>query len=248
MIGRSQIFRLTSIVFLLLMTGCSSGKVKLEKSFWSNNSMKIGIAVKTSPQGGAYREGGEGLLDMAINSATSSGIQKFLANFDVSKFTAIQDSFASSLKKAGFTSKKLSYPFDVDQFEEFEKPDKASGHFAKYDFSSLSSKEDIDLLLLVTINRFGTNRNYWGFVPMGAPRAIFYVTGELFRLKDHQVLWLETLGSEMGINGDWDQEPNYPNVTKAIHAAMEKASNDLVLNFTKSEYLRSNFVSVVVKI
>lgn len=225
-------------VIAVLMLGCAPVKVKMNKDYWSsqsNKKAKIGIGFATPPQGGVYREGGEGLLDMAINNAASSGINHYLQSFSLSKFNEIQKTAADSLKKAGMSYKLLGEEIKLDSLEKFKKPETAMGEYANLDFSSLIQKEGIDQLFLVSVHRFGTVRKYYGFIPLGAPKATIFATGQLIRLKDHQVLWRDDVNEIVEINGDWDQDPEYPNLSSALNAAMDTASKKLLSSFLSTE-------------
>jgi hypothetical protein len=56
--------------------------------------------------------------------------------------------------------------------------------------------------------------------------AIFQAHGALIDLTSHEVLWRASMTVEQSvirIEGEWDQPPDYPNITRAIRRAEHDA-------------------------
>jgi hypothetical protein len=110
----------------------------------------------------------------------------------------------------------------------------ASGEFFDKDLRTLAEKESIDLLLLLSVNRFGTIRSYYGFVPLGSPQGLCQDSGRLIDLRTNQLMWRTTAAekdSMVPAAGAWDQPPDYPNLTAAIQNAIANAQSFLFNDF-----------------
>ena len=62
--------------------------------------------------------------------------------------------------------------------------------------------------------------------PTAAPLAMFQVRGELIDLTNNQILWRASTAQKqnlVAIEGNWDQPPDYPNLTQAILRAEHDA-------------------------
>ncbi|MGI9305015.1 MAG: hypothetical protein ACR2RB_20265, partial [Gammaproteobacteria bacterium] len=68
--------KLLSLATLLLVVfvigGCASKPVAVEQDFWQNTNQNIAVVVHQLPQKmGLFKEGGQGLLDIAISAAVT---------------------------------------------------------------------------------------------------------------------------------------------------------------------------------
>jgi ABC-type uncharacterized transport system auxiliary subunit len=98
-------------------------------------------------------------------------------------------------------------------------------------YSPLANQTNSDKVLLIQLNAFGAQRNYAGFIPMGAPQAFCYVTGTLINTKDNKVIWRYKADVLQPIIGNWDQPPTYPNLDTAIKQAVTIAQQEILDNF-----------------
>ena len=75
---------------------------------------------------------------------------------------------------------------------------------------------------LLSVDRCGAFRDYFVFVPTAAPLAMFHVSGELIDLTDNQIVWRVSMAEEqslVAIGSNWEQPPDYPNLTQGISRA-----------------------------
>ncbi len=102
------------------------------------------------------------------------------------------------------------------------------------DVRALAQREDLDVLLLVSVRRFGTIRPYYGFIPLGAPKGFFEVVGQMVDLKTNQLLWqtvIKEADAQVAVAEPWDQPPEFPNVDAAILQAIENGKAFLLKEF-----------------
>lgn len=210
---------------LALLSGCSHvvyKPISVDAKFWQDRSGTIGVAVETMPEPETHMIGPQGLLDLAINVGNAKPLSTKLKSIDIKRVAAIPDNFASRLDARGFSAKRLADPVDIKNYPEY-RASEAPEKFAPRDFSSLQ-RDGIDRLLLITVERIGTVRNYHGFIPLGAPMAVVTLKGQLIDLKTHKLLWYERMDSTAAVAGDWDQEPEFPNVLEAVSRNIESSA------------------------
>lgn len=228
-----------SLIFLsVILVGCSATRIQVDKEFWTKNkSDKIGIVITQRPKAGAYKVGSQGLLDMAINKAMSSTLEKFLNTFNINDFNAIKDTFKTKLNAAGFTNVKfLESDLNYDSLSDVKHAPK---NISTKDFKAFKDKYDLDYLIVISLSKYGTIRSYYGFIPLGAPSAYFQTNGMMVNLSSNEYAWYREMKEDESIvkvDGDWDQEPDYPNLSKAIKSAIissRKLLSDDFFNQTK---------------
>ncbi|NMO13513.1 hypothetical protein HPC49_09795 [Pyxidicoccus fallax] len=181
----------------------------------------------------AYRGGSQGLLDEAINSAMSEGLGAHLQTLDASRFHTVADEYVEKLNAWGFSARRLPLPVDLASLPAFKS--ESSGEFAERDLRSLGASGDIDTLILLSVYQCGTLRSYYAFIPLGAPVAICMSKGEMIDLKTNAVRWRAypemDASVTVKVSGEWDEPPDYRNVTAAIAQAITHAQGFLVKEF-----------------
>jgi hypothetical protein len=95
------------LLLAFLFISCSSTRIFVPQDFWNQTNLKIGIAASSLPEAGAFKEGSQGLLDVAINSAMSSSLEDHLQTIDLKDFYEIKNSFKKRLNEKGFSNIKI---------------------------------------------------------------------------------------------------------------------------------------------
>jgi len=76
----------------------------------------------------------------------------------------------------------------------------------------------------------GTIRDYYGFIPLGAPRSIFTGLGQLIDLSNNEVLWHKPVNIQKVVPGNWDEE-SYPGLTNVIFQTLNQGKSELIAPF-----------------
>lgn len=218
---------------LILLVGCSSTRIPVKNDFWGNQNKKIGIIFSESPEPNAYKAGSQGLLDMAINEAMSSNLETHLKTIKTDQFSGIGNIFKENFAKKGINDVVVIE--DTIKFDDLYYYTRNVGKKpVKKSFSSLKDKYDVDFLVVFSINRYGTLRNYYSFIPLGAPQALFQVNGMMVNLLTNEYEWyleMDEKESTLKIDGEWDEEPDFPNLTEALYSAMDQSQSFLTSHF-----------------
>jgi hypothetical protein len=212
---------------LLSMTGCATFEpIPVEPGLWQQKHMRIGVVMTHPPSAGAFKAGAQGLLDLAINESMASDLEKHLASLEPRRFTVVATQFEGRLRQMGFPVVHIDESIDPERLPERaeKKP-----RFYDRDIGALASTKQIDALLLLKVDGWGTTRSYYGFIPLGAPTATFHATAQLIG-RDGRLLWQARFTNlKQDVGGEWDQAPDFPNLTRSI----EVAEDDAVAFFEK---------------
>jgi hypothetical protein len=205
--------------------------------FWQQQNAVIGVAIAELPKPTAYKAGSQGLLDVAINNAAGGTLEQHLNTLDISRIEKLSDRIATYLTGRGFKIKQIKEPIKLEALNKIEQNNASGGqgsYIASRDFTSLKAKYEVDKLVLVTVSRVGTIRNYYGFIPLGAPAGISNLQGQAINLKNNGLEWNQSVSQIVpSADANWDQPPDFPGLTKAVHSAFDQTRDLLYNNFVQ---------------
>ncbi|MGC4016953.1 MAG: hypothetical protein QM755_20930 [Luteolibacter sp.] len=213
-------------------TSCVS-KVPVSQSFWQDRQAKVAVAVTTgSGKGAFYKEGNQGLLDIAINSAMTTGPNRALANLSPEPFRQIKGQFVTELKKRGINA--VAVPADL-KFSDYPKLKGGSSGDAGRDYSPVFTAYQADYLVVLSLNAYGSIRPYYGFMPTGRPSGYAHATGFMIKRGSAQPSWNTGVGYDnrnvVPVEGEWDQGPEFKHLTEASRRAVDNSRSYLIGNF-----------------
>ena len=177
------------------------------------------------PKGAVHMVGPQDVLDQAIANAADARLRNYLETVEPSEFSQVTQTFSARLRAKGYTVSVIAEPVARGQYAALRT--KGANHVVDGDFAPIRTKYGVDRLVLLSIDRFGAFRDYFVFVPTAAPLAMVQASGELIDLTGNQALWrvsMEEKQNLVPIQGDWDQPPDYPNLTQAIRRAEHDAA------------------------
>lgn len=225
------------LLFLTFLGGCASSAVQLQPTFWTRTGAKIGVAMATLPEARAHRSGDEGaLLAMAINKGMNEKLNARMRQIGPTLLDTATDSFVARLRQQGFDARKVDEQIALDALQKFQGSGGDRRYFAR-DLRPLAQKHGLDLLLLITVERYGTLREYsplLAMVPTGPPRALFQVRGQVIDLATNELLWQRYLTDEeatVAVEGEWNQAPEFPNLVAALEKAVPQSMSALEREF-----------------
>lgn len=118
-----------------------------------------------------------------------------------------------------------------DNYEELD-----GATLAYHDYSLLKAEQNLDYLLLVQPFSLGTIRDYYGFIPLSAPRGYAFVSAQLIDLSTNEMKWhyvakIEREIAEGSSYDDDNSENGYPAITKAFTDALATAVAEINNDF-----------------
>lgn len=233
---------------LALVLGMGNGcatvtHIALKPAFWEDKQAVIGVAIANYPKSASYRMGedtGNGSLLASLvvaavkasHAADMKLVQQHFENQDAKEFSDVADLFVKYYHKHGMAAKNIGM-LDLKGFKKIRP--RGHGIYFDQDLSPLAAQWQIQKLLLVEVLGFGSLRRYSGAVAEGDPEGYFQAQAQLIDLRTHEVLWLAALDDKLACEpvpaGDWNQPPDYPNLTAALKQAMYYAKEYLLSEF-----------------
>lgn len=218
----------------LILSGCASQQVvNMPDNFWDDASnKKIAIAFVKQPEMYAHRSGGQGLLDLAINEMVTSSVEDHINTISHEKFENGKSRIAEVIKAKGGEAVILPVYYDASEATELPKEQRKKGYFS-YDASVVKENYNATHLMVIQTIAAGTMRDYYGIIPTSKPRGYINADVTLVDLADNRITMKNKIIEEVNLpeGVDWDDaENNYPEITKVVHAALEKAALQLTEN------------------
>jgi len=214
---------------VLWTTGCTTWTpTPVDPTLWQHKQMRIGVATAKAPRASAAKAGSQGLLDMAVNEAMASDLDTHLASLQPTRVPLMATEINARLRAIGFPTVRIDEPIDTATLP--ERDPKVPGFYDR-SIEAIASRQGVDAILILSVRQWGTVRSYYGFIPLGDPSASFVATGQLIA-RDERLLWDE-MAARTGTTGtgEWDQAPDFPNLTHAIDEAEDDVMTSLGRSF-----------------
>lgn len=222
----------------LFTSACAPSRLTVKPEFWHERQARIGVALTRHPDAGAHKAGAQGLLDMAINAGMAADLKSHLKKLDVSEFDRIRERFVQELGKRGMNAVALPGYLDPSTYPARGEDAPQIENAYDRDLAALRAEHKLDAVVLLQVRRYGTLRSYYGFIPLGAPQGFCEVKGQMVDLKTGAMLWQTQVPENQATvpaSGEWDQPPDYPNLTVALRAAMANGNEFLQKEFFNAE-------------
>lgn len=156
----------------------------------------------------------------------------------MARVKAIPGNLAAQLQARGFAAKVINSIPDRKILPDFNGSASTEG-FAKKDYRSLNNL-GVQRLLVVDVTQVGTIRAYYGFIPIGAPKATFTARAQLIDLADNRILWDKLIVTNRPLPDPWDQAPDYPNLSGAVVVNYTQGAAELEHAFFNLSHTASN--------
>ena len=225
--GFRRAFLALPLLCLALLTGCATPQppVPMDQAFWNEKQERIGVAYTQLPAPTVALTGQQGLLDYAVNSGMAAGLRAKVETWDASSLREIPQQVSAILQDKGYSVVKLDEPIDV---EALKKVSSEKTGFTARDFQPLKAQKQIDKLVLFSFASLGTTRSYYSVAPTSVPVAQVVVTTFVIDLDDNRMLYYQPKVFSRAADGEWDEAPEFPNLTNAFYQALDSTQQDLL--------------------
>ena len=233
MIKHRQNTLIILVIAVLLSSGCARKNLLLPEDTLSTPGTAVLAWAAESPKAAMYRRGSQGLLDIAANMAVGRGLSSRLEEEEVAPLIRDQflNRFRGNLEQKGFRVEVIDTAIDLSGAE---KPDEKGDDIPPYDFRPLV-KSSAKYLVFVKVKTFGAARNYYGFIPLGAPQGTASLDGYFIRLPENKVVAEQHSEANLDVVGsEWDTPPRYQALIDAGKKALADAVNEIEGNFFRS--------------
>jgi hypothetical protein len=220
-----------------VLSGCATqGPIPLDRSYWSHKPASVGIIVVKMPQPSTLKVGAQGILDLAINSAMADSLTKHLNSLSMADFREGGNAIARHFSSQGIPTKFIPEELDLATLAKVDNPQKG---YTKQDYSALKARYGVEQLVVLEVVAAGTIRNYYGFIPLNAPKGYFACRGSLVDLSNNKLLWSASSVQQVVVEAPWDQSSeDYPHINTAFNRAMSDGRTAMVGDLIGSDTSR----------
>ncbi len=218
------------VFFLLALTGCATpqGPVPLDQSFWAEQQEHIGVAITDVPPPQTLLAGNQGLLEYAINMAATSGMRSKVEKWDTSSLKAFPKDVVNVLNERGYQAQVLDQPLNL---QTMKKVKSTKLGYSEIDYTALKAEQKIDKLVVFVVTSTGVLRTYYSVIPTSAPVTQVVVSAYVIDLDDNRLLYYQPFVTNRAAEGEWDEGPEYPNLTNAYYQALDQTQQNLISPF-----------------
>ncbi|TYC08432.1 hypothetical protein ES677_14470 [Bizionia gelidisalsuginis] len=216
----NRILKIFGLLIILTAVSSCAVKMPLSSNYYSNQK-KVGV-IYLIDSIGVYREGAQGLLDMALTAGKRFKEPLSIVDKKINPNNDIKDLYIQIFKTKGKPLKDIDFEYDIEKLTKFEKPSSSKKKFHKYDLRFLKDK-GIDELLIVDV-QYGLLVSYYGMIETGKTGNC-RIDSEIIDLSDNSIVFKDFSNSVEKINGKWKTPPRYENLKNSISGAIVKTIN-----------------------
>ena len=210
-------FQALLIASAVMVTACSK-PVSIPEGFFDNNSASIAVLWSANSEFGQFaRTGNQGILDEVINETVGDAISKgFIDQIKSVKIKPIIDDeylekYGKTLTEKSFDASLVRLPVDVAELREKKKVKGKS----RYNFSSYKDTYGVDYVMWLDVRFFGLQRNYYGFIPTGAPFGISVIHIQLVDTSDNTIIGEFRTSKSKKAGKKWKNAPEFAELMDA---------------------------------
>jgi hypothetical protein len=225
---------LVAAALITCSVGCANPRRAVSPDFWKDSRRKIGVAITPPPPLTVHQQNiytgnllGDALAEILI-AAMNMNVGPHLTTLDAKRFAGVVDPFVQQLGARGFDARALPGPVVLSELKPFKT---RSPDFAEMDLRPLGQQAQVDTLILLSLVECGAT------VTLGAPSGLCVSTGQMVDLATNRLMWralMDTMDGTVRVEGEWNQAPDFPNLTAAIYKAIDQAQGFLVKDFFKT--------------
>ncbi len=213
----------------LLSVGCASVQkpIAVEDGLYTKAN-KVVVVMEPIPDPTTHFPGADCLLCMATAEGLHMTLGDHAETLDGAEFKLSKSELAGHLKEKGVDAIVLDDPLVVKDLPKI----KAEGENAvPRDFSEVASPHDGTHVLVISVSRIGISRAFASYVPTEDPVAIVEGIGYLIDVRDNTYDWYQPFKVVKGVEGEWDQPPDFPKLTNAFYQVLAEARDEILGNF-----------------
>ena len=216
------------VIAFVFLSGCVSGPNvrQLEGGFLSQSDRKVGVVVAPLPTLQLHKAGAQGLLDIAINEMMTSEVGKHLASIELEPYhDDLSEDFVEKLNARGANAKTVD--IDTTSYPKFD----GGKDYHPQDLRASKETLGVDYLLVVQPTQAGAIRSYYGFVPTSEPKGYYNGIASMVDLETNKLVWNQVFTKEFEVAGEWDEPPNFTNLTRSVDSAIEWSKTAIINDF-----------------
>jgi hypothetical protein len=223
----------------LILGGCATPQhpVELVKETLTPQSGKIGIAMGQIPKVDTYFPGVSCLLCLITTSIANAKLTAHAQTLSGEDLLKLKGEISSLLGERGIQAQIIKETIDIQTLPDFKSQET---NIARKDFTAFRAKYNIDKLIVIAINGLGFVRTYRGHFPTSDPQGVFEGIGYMVDLASNRYEWYWPVSIIKSAQGEWDEPPQFSNLTNAYFRAMDVGKKIFMQPFALPETAPNN--------
>jgi hypothetical protein len=209
------------------LSGCSTvvqNPVIFSSASVTNKSATLGVVQSKVPEFSVNFPGADCLLCIGVAAVAHSKVRDHAKTIDTNEIQTLGDNLVKKMSAKGYSVKKINQNIDLSSLDKIS-PEKEG--YSKYNFSSYA-RDGIQMLLVIDVKEVGFTRGYQSYFPTGPMKAKIFAEGFLVNTADNKFLWYQRFDMTRGVNGEWDVEPKFPQLTNAYYSMIEEFRDSVI--------------------
>ncbi len=208
---------ITTITLGLLMSSCVQ-RMTLQKSYYTN-AKTVG-AIYIIPPISVYKNGQQGLLDMAVTKGKKYKEPLEFIDKKLNLEKGVKLSYSNFFENQKKPLKLFDYIYDETILKKFQKPKSSKKKYYKYDVRHFKQK-GIDELLLIKV-KYGLLITYYGMIEANR-YGHCQVDSYIIDLNDNSLIYREQTKVQIPLKGKWNDPPYYKKLESVVSMAIKNA-------------------------
>ena len=220
-------------------------EIPLQPDFGVRNTGKTATVIWTTPRGVKHALPYYTNLDHCKTSGPPSFIvprafQKAnpalgSALTDIESVPYLEKLYTSTFTQA-LQSRGIRIVDTQSQFgqERIQRKKKGEATEPRYDFAQFAQRHALDYIFLLELRCFGAVlAERYTLKPGDSTLTLTFAVGSLIDTATDKILWQYPIMVKERVEGQWNQPPNYPTLTRSIVKTLERALSEIYYSFFK---------------
>lgn len=216
---------------IAVITGCAAVQEPLsvdQSIFEEETRNRVAIVMTPLPEPDVLFPGAGCLLCVLTAEGLHTSLSTHTDTLDGSEFKLSKTQLAERLREKGVDPIVVDEPLTLSDLTKFTSKTENS---AAYDFSEFAAAYDADYVVVIAVSGYGFAREFASYVPTTEPVAIFNAKGFMIDPSSNTYVWYQEFDMAKGVEGDWNQAPDFPKLTNAFHQLLAEARDSVLAEF-----------------
>lgn len=212
---------------LLFLTGCARGNMALNPEFFKKKGTVGLVWTAENMEGGFYREGGQGLMDMVVSEMAAGGLPSKLHSVTLTPLVDqhFLQPYSKDLAKKEVKATLMTLPLDK---KDFKKPDAGTDQQFWVDFREYK-KKGLDYIVYVDVTAFGAQQHFFSVFATGDPKGYTQLDVYVVETTSNDITAEYHVKKAITVKGKWDNPPEYPEMVQAVTGSLQACLEDAYL-------------------
>ena len=214
---------------LLVSIGCVSIQepIAVEDGLYQDADRLL-VVMEQIPQATTHFPGADCLLCLLTAEGLHMTLGEHVETLKAEEFKVIESQIAAKLRENGLDVVISDEPVTV---RDLPRAPSSGENMSSRDFTNLAAEHEASHVLVISVNLIGISRAFASYIPTEEPVARVRGFGYLVDVRDGTFDWYQPFDVAQGVEGEWDQPPDFPKLTNAFYQVLAKAQDEILSHF-----------------